>query len=331
MIKKSFLSFLLGFCTLFGLFGQHENDQKVLRIAQQLLSGQNEEIRLKKLGGGLTNDNYKVCLGPICYFFRTVNQANSALGSSLEREWMITKKISVPEIAPKVIFYSPEDGVLVTDFIQTKAQKIDLHDNMTMQKFCRLISSLHHLQTEFPTEYDPFSNIENFLAYAQEISATLPKEVEEIILPEIISFKKMHAAELKIEKKPAHLDLHAGNILDDGKKLWLIDWEYAAMADPFFDLATLTSVENFTNLEMNNLLECYLERKPTKEEVYYFYRMRILADARWALWSYIQAKISPLDEPFEEFGNAYFQHCLEKIHDLHNFNFFFSLEQKHIH
>ncbi len=48
------------------------------------------------------------------------------------------------------------------------------------------------------------------------------------------------------------LDLYSRNVLDDGSRLYLIDWEYAAMADPLFDLATSPSADFFSDEEMNH-------------------------------------------------------------------------------
>ncbi len=317
-MKKKFVAFVICLCMCLKIFGQNDQNEKILRIAQELTSIDTEEIVIKILGGGLTNVNYKVSVGDSSYFFRTVNNPNSILGSSLEREWLVTKHASQASIAPKVISYYPEDGVLVTEFIRAKSEKIDLRNKATMTDFCRTISFLHELKVQFPTEYDPYSNIENYLRSAHEIAVELPDTLISIVLPTISTFQKIDLSSLNIANVPAHLDLHSGNILDDGKQLWLIDWEYAAMADPYFDLATLTAVEKFSAQEIRTLLKCYLNRDPKEEELAHFTRMCILADTRWALWSFIQEKISPLDAPYRMYGNAYVEHALEQISELIN-------------
>ncbi|MBA3602243.1 MAG: phosphotransferase [Parachlamydiaceae bacterium] len=306
---------LCGFLVLNGQIEQ--KDQIILRVAQQLADGNTDknEIRIESLTGGLTNENYKVSIGSRCYFFRVNNGMNSLLGCSLEREWRITSIVSKFEICPNVAFYAPQEGILVTDFIQAKSDKLNLHDHATMKKLCHQIYDFHSLNIEFPTQFDPYSNIEYYLEKIRELNIKLPLSLHETILPAIRTFQQLFTStsNLNVVKIPAHLDLHVGNILDDGYKLWLIDWEYAAMADPFFDLATLASTEKFSDSEMIEMLRYYLKRNPTKEENDYFYKMRILADTRWALWSFLQAKISPLDEPFEQAGNEFIWQILERI------------------
>jgi len=288
-----------------------ECNPKILSVAQHLRNLDVEDICIEKLKGGLTNDNYKVRIGSRSYFFRLSFGLDAILGNSLEREWQITTLVSKAFIAPEVIFYSRVDGVLVTEFIESNLEKIDLHNPQVMQKMAKSLSFLHSLKVNFPTDYDPFTNIEEYVVKAGELGVELPFEFSDSVIPQIKSYQNDVTADFV--KVPAHLDLHAGNLLKQGAKYWLIDWEYAAMADPFFDLATLASAENYSDLEMIVFLEYYLERKSTTLENKYFYKMRILADIRWALWSYIQAKVSPVDEGFHEMGNIFFEKSLKRI------------------
>ncbi len=312
-IKKTVMSFFLYLCAATSLFCEGKEDEKIWCIAKQLGTLNEGSIYIERLSGGLTNYNYKVSLGASSYFFRCTNQNSDILGSSLDREWQITNKISEEKIAPQIVLYLAEDGVIVTNFIEAIGGKVDLRDKESLQKFCHLISSVHNLNLEFPTQFCPFETIRNYTENALELGLVLPFFLENSILPWIDFLRKSQFLTMKVEKKPAHLDLWSGNILDDGKQLWLIDWEYSAMGDPFFDLATLTSVENFSDDEMYEFLQCYLARDPNKEEFNHFYSMRILADIRWALWAYIQTKLSTLDEPFEDMGNEYFRHALKRI------------------
>lgn len=309
---KSLTTLFLCLYTCLG-FSQEPPLEKILQITKEITGGHEGKIEVKKISGGLTNDNYKVTAGLVSFFFRINSGKNAILGSSIEREWKITSLVSQFSIAPKVFYYDPVDGILVTDFIPAKSSTTDLRDKMLLRQFCRLVSSLHQLKMEFPTQYDPYANIEAYMSSALEVGISLPEALENSVLPAINSFQKAADSSLIITKTPAHLDLHGGNVLDDGNQLWLIDWEYAAMADPYFDLASLASIEYFSDHEMEELLEYYLERTPTDQEIDYFWKMRILADTRWALWCYLQAKISPLDEPFEKVGHEFLEHCLERI------------------
>ncbi len=292
---------LLSICISINLFGQ----QNVLTVIKEINVENSEDVIIEKINGGLTNENFKVTVANKAYFFRVSNNENSLLNNSLEREWQITKLISAAGIGPKVIHYSPLYNILVTDFIETK-KNVDLRNPATIKIVCNLINSLHRLQVMFPTEYEPIEVLKKDVERAKAVGIVFPSLLE-ILLQKINCFHTI------MPKVPTHLDLHAGNILDQGEQMFLIDWEYAAMSDPFFDLATSTSAENFSDDEMQALLQCYLERNPTVEEINYFYKMRILADARWAVWCFIQAEISTMDEPFEAMGNSFLEASLSRI------------------
>lgn len=310
MIKKVFG--LVFIC--FGVFGSiaavEGDNPKILRVAEQFKNQEFDVICIEKIKGGLTNDNYKVTVGTRSYFFRLSFELDANLGNSLEREWYITSLVSKASIAPEVIFYSRDDGILVTDFIESDREKINLHDPIVMQQFSRSILFLHHLEVEFPTQYEPLVNIEEYVIEAKKLGVDLPKEIVESVIPNLKLYRN------DFVKVPAHLDLYGGNLLKQDAKYWLIDWEYAAMADPFFDLATLASAENFSDQEMKIFLEYYLERNSTDAEYKHFYTMRIFADTRWALWCYIQAKVSPVDEGFNDLGNEFLKQCLKRIQTL---------------
>jgi thiamine kinase-like enzyme len=54
-----------------------------------------------------------------------------------------------------------------------------------------------------------------------------------------------------------HNDLHHLNILDDGKRLWIVDWEYGGCGDPLFDLASFLCQHESTHEERHVLLSAY--------------------------------------------------------------------------
>ena len=92
----------------------------------------------------------------------------------------------------------------------------------------------------------------------------------------------------------------------------IVDWEYSAMADPLFDLATLVSSERFATADLHKFLKLYLEH-PTEKDDAYFYLMCILADVRWWLWSLLQAELSPLPARYLDFADDALDKLLEKV------------------
>ena len=289
---------------------EEKNIEKVIRALSKMPCDLNNPA-IHKISGGLTNANYKVTIGNTTYFMRLSCGQNDILQSSLEREWLCTSSISSANIAPKPLLYVPGEGVIISEFIERQQGDVDLNDKETLQRFITIVKKLHQLDVKFPSQFCPFESIQLYTDNAIAAGADIPSDLAQTVLPWVKQLKQTLV--LSPIKVPCHLDLHHGNLLNDGENLWILDWEYAAMGDPLFDIAVTSAAENFSDEQMQYLLEIYLDRTPSQEEFQYLYKMRILADARWASWCFLQAKISPLNAPFFEFGEGFLEQCLNRI------------------
>ena len=87
-----------------------------------------------------------------------------------------------------------------------------------------------------------------------------------------------------------HHDLLPGNFIDDGKRLWLIDWEYGAFGTAMFDLANLATNGNFSPDDDRDLVEAYFERPVTEPTQRAFDAMKVASALREATWAMISAR-----------------------------------------
>ena len=96
---------------------------------------------------------------------------------------------------------------------------------------------------------------------------------------------------------PCHNDLLAENYLDDGTRLWLVDWEYSGNNDPAFELGNTAQELGYDDAQVEELCAAYFgEATPA-----HLARMRlqmIMSDVGWTLWAAIQARISTIDYDF---------------------------------
>ena len=79
----------------------------------------------------------------------------------------------------------------------------------------------------------------------------------------------------------------SSNILNDGKKLWLIDWEYAGFNSPLFDLGGLASNNELSNDLENLILEEYFEKKINEQLIYQYQAMKCASLLRETMWSMV--------------------------------------------
>ena len=98
-----------------------------------------------------------------------------------------------------------------------------------------------------------------------------------------------------------HNDLLPGNILDDGDRLWLIDWEYAGLGTPLFDLAGLASNAGYDEGQVERLLHAYGGRVPARDDVERVLLMQAVSLLRETLWSLTAERHSALDFDYRRY------------------------------
>ena len=92
-----------------------------------------------------------------------------------------------------------------------------------------------------------------------------------------------------------HNDLLAGNFIDDGRRLWLIDWDYAGFNSPLFDLANLASNNEFPEILEQELLEMYFEQTISAGLWKRYFAMKCASLLREAMWSMVSEIHSTLN------------------------------------
>src|SRR6202034_3934325 len=92
-----------------------------------------------------------------------------------------------------------------------------------------------------------------------------------------------------------HNDLLAANLIDDGTRLWLIDWDYAGFNSPLFDLANLASNNDLAEDQERYALEAYFGQPPDAALWRAYTAMRVVSLLREALWGMVSDLHSRLD------------------------------------
>jgi thiamine kinase-like enzyme len=109
-------------------------------------------------------------------------------------------------------------------------------------------------------------------------------------------------ADHRLPTVPCHNDLLAENYLDDGARLWIVDYEYSGNNDPTFELGNTAQELGFDAARQEELCAAYFgPERFAREGSALLARMRlqmIMSDVGWTLWAAIQAAISPIDYDF---------------------------------
>jgi thiamine kinase-like enzyme len=112
-----------------------------------------------------------------------------------------------------------------------------------------------------------------------------------------------------------HNDLFNAHLpINNDAHLYVLAWEYAAMGDPFFDLANFSAQHEFSDQQDILVLDAYFgEATPSGLERLAL--MKITSDCREAMWALIQTGISQLDFDFPGYANKHFERLTQNLKD----------------
>ena len=209
------------------------------------------------LGGGITNVNLRVTDGGADYVVR-LGEDIPEHGVLRWNEVALSRSAEALGVAPKVVHHEP--GVLVLEFLDARTyREEDVRDPANLPRIVDLVARTHrglgkHLTTPV-LAFWPFQVNQTYMT--RLIAENSPHAA---MLPGLMKDQeKLAIATGPVELVIGHNDLLAANILDDGKKLWLIDWEYGGYNTPLFDLAGLAGNNGLSEAQEHAMLEQYFE------------------------------------------------------------------------
>jgi len=264
------------------------------------------ELALEKIHEGASNHNLVLEIDGKRYFIRIGNEQTTALGADTEQEFHSQSMAAELGIAPAPLFYNGQDQILITAFINETTYAESLQNPSLLKKIMNKIRALHESSIIFNRTHLIQDTIMNYYHKAINAGALIERGKIDLFFKEFPLL--MNTVNKRSISAPCHLDLNKGNILIENEKVWLIDWEYSAMADPLFDLAVLAAEENINDDECRLMLRCY-NPDYSDDEYAYLYLYRIIANIRWALWNYIQNELSDLSRPYHEWAEEKINHA----------------------
>jgi thiamine kinase-like enzyme len=109
---------------------------------------------------------------------------------------------------------------------------------------------------------------------------------------------------------PCHNDLLPGNLIDDRRKVWILDWEYGGVGDLFFDLGNLAANSLLSREQETTLLRYYFG-KTRAADLRRLRLMRLASDMREAMWGFMQMGVSKLDFDYRTYARRHLQRFLD--------------------
>lgn len=265
-----------------------------------------KQITIVPLSGGLTNSNYKVEVDGVPYFVRVPGESTELLAVNRENEYYNSKAAHEAGVGPKVLYHLPEYNVMVLEFLNGKTMsKYSLNETGMPARMAQAIKKLN-AGPRFLQDFNMFRLTEYYLQICKERDIIIPDGYSER-MPTVMQIEKAMSVN-PLQTVPCNNDLLAENYIDDGKQLWLIDYEYSGNNDPTFELGNTCQEMQFNNDQINELCAAYFG-DATADKIARMKLNMIMSDVGWGLWAAIQAKISTIDFDFwgwaiERWGRA---------------------------
>lgn len=279
------------------------------RVLQRVPDLAGRRLTFRALSGGITNRNYLVRVDGRAdrYVLRLAGNDTHLLGISREVEHAATIAAAGVGVGPEVVAFVRPEGYLVTRFIEgSPVDREAVHRPETIAAVAASLRRIHD-GPPIPGLFIPFRIVEAFRALAQARGVPIPVEYDlALAISRRIELALLSAP---IELRPCHNDLLNANFIDDGARIRIVDWEYAGMGDPFFDLGNFSVNHDLTPAEDATLLAAY-EGEARRPRLARLALMRIVSDFREAMWGVLQQGISTLDVDFVAYAREHFERLL---------------------
>lgn len=238
-------------------------------------------VTIAPLAGGLTNRNYRVEDGDGRWVVR--------LGTDIPHHHILrfnelsaSRAAATAGLSPAVKHAEP--GILVTGFIDGET----LAPDGVRQRLPQVLDLVRRAHREIPDHIRgpvlAFWVFHVVRDYAHALAGRRPAGELTDLLGRAV---RLEEAVGPVDLVFGHNDLLAANFIDDGRRLWLVDWDYAGFNSPLFDLGGLAANNGFSAAEEAAMLDGYFGRAPDAGLWHRYAAMKAAAALREAMWSMV--------------------------------------------
>jgi thiamine kinase-like enzyme len=252
------------------------------------------------LEGGLTNMNYRVNTSTGSYVLRVSEKKSAVLGINRQNERVNTDLAHRAGVGAALIDSLPAKNVLIISWIDAKTLHApDIHSQPELLQ--RIAASLRMLHSgpAFSGEFHFPTVRKNYLKTVLDNNYFLP-DIYMDIEPLILELENIIASTAE-PLVPCNNDLLAENFLDDGEKIWIIDYEYSGQNEASFEIGNLAGEISLSDEELTILCDAYWQEH-VLSKITRAMAWSMIARFGWVLWASIQEAVSTIDFDFRTWG-----------------------------
>jgi thiamine kinase-like enzyme len=273
--------------------GSCQDDLDALFDQAESLAARPRTVR--ELSGGLTNRNYQVTTPEGTFVARVSSGGSELLAIDRDCEYRNSVTAAAAGVGAPVIEYRPEDGLLVIGYIEGRTLgRADVAAAENIPRIAAACRSLHSGE-RFGNDFDMFDIQRRYLSVARSRGFAIPAGYGDL-LPQFSAARQALAARPS-GTVPCHNDLLAANFIDDGERIWLIDYELSGNNDACFELGNIAAESHLPADALTELVRSYYE-KPLRNKVARARLLGLVGMYGWTLWGVIQHAASPIEFDF---------------------------------
>jgi thiamine kinase len=219
-----------------------------------------------ELTQGLTNKSYLLNTGQERWVLRINNHNDEALGLDRDEELYFHTAAARQGIAPDVVYADPSNNYLVVEFIEGGHWQASPNSQQRKQDIHAIVEALHDVH-HFPIDMlsiDYLARAEHYWNKMDYGNSEFT-QILEPLYPQLRSFFVQYQDAIK-RRTPCHHDTVIENIFVRPEGIQLIDWEYATLGDPWFDIAVFCDSAKLNQQEQDEVVAHYSDLQGSHEK-----------------------------------------------------------------
>jgi thiamine kinase-like enzyme len=282
--------------------------REVLRGLQLFWCLDDTDIEVARLGG-LTNLVFRVNHAGEQYVLRLPGKGTEEY-INRTNEAQAAREAARAGVSPDVLYFDLKTGVMVTrlvDYAVTMTPGNFRTIAGTPERAGEVFRMLHTSGAKFNFRFELFKMIDGYMKILSAKEIDLPAGYHNVVKDAKIVRAALDARPLPLVA--CHCDPLCENLLDVGRRMWLVDWEYAGMNDPMWDLGDLSVEGQFSEAQDEEMIHAYFDGEPGPSERGRIVIYKAMCDLLWTLWGLIQHANKNPAEDFRAYSLNRFERC----------------------
>lgn len=261
----------------------HTGEEIIVRQALKSAGVLEGSYNIQKIDAGMTNHLYFFMRGEKKYLIRIPGEGTEYLVNR-QQEVEVYERLKERGITEEILYINGENGIKVTKFLE-KVHVCNINDWDQVSACIRHLKQFHQMKLQVNHEFNLYKKIEE---YEKRCKAEVQKlEGYEEVRKKIMDLKTI-TSQAENTYCLCHIDPVTDNFLIDEQRVYLIDWEYAAMCDPHIDIAMFCIYSELDKERTDRVINIYFEDCCTEQVRKKIYAYMAASAFLWVLWSEIK-------------------------------------------